>query len=63
MEELLMFMGSFLIVILIILISLIIFEIIAFWKFYQKCGRKGWESIIPFYSNLVLTEIAGLNWW
>lgn len=62
-NNLMVVLGGIIIVILIILIPILIFEIIATWKFYQKCGRKGWESIIPFYNSWVLTEIAGLNWW
>lgn len=62
-DNLMVVLGSILIIMLIILIPIIIFEIIATWKFYQKCGRKGWECIIPFYNSWILTEIAGLNWW
>ena len=52
-----------LIPILIIIIALSIVTIIAQWKFYKKCGKNGWEAIIPFYNNWIMIEIAGLNWW
>ena len=54
--------GGFFIFILIIL-AIVIVSIIATWKLFEKAGRKGYESIIPFYSTWLLTEIAGLNWW
>lgn len=55
---------TFLFVILgIILLAAAIVGIIACWKLYVKAGKKGWESIVPFYSYWVLIEIAGLNWW
>ena len=51
------------IIILLLFLPLIIVGIIAYWKLFQKAGKPGWYSIIPFYSNWVLVEIAGLNWW
>lgn len=33
------------------------------WRVYEKAGRKGWESIIPFYNIYVFFTIAGLEWW
>jgi len=55
---------TFLFIILgIIIIAAIVVGAIAYWKLFKKAGRKGWESIVPFYSYWVLVEIAGLNWW
>ena len=51
------------IIILLLFLPLIIVSIIAYWKLFTKAGKPGWASIIPFYSNWVLMEIAGLNWW
>ena len=56
-------LGGFIIFILLILVGILIFEIIATWKFFQKCGKNGWESIIPIYNSWIKVEIAGLNWW
>lgn len=50
-------------IILLIVIVASIVSIIALWKLFNKAGKKGWYSIIPFYSSWVLIEIAGLNWW
>ena len=54
---------GFIIVFAIILIALVVFMIIAEVKLYKKAGKAGWEAIVPFYSQWVYVEIAGLNWW
>lgn len=56
-------LGGFIIFIFLILVGILIFEIIATWKFFQKCGKNGWEAIIPIYNSWIKVEIAGLNWW
>ena len=56
-------LGIILILIFIIAIPIIIVNIIATWKLFKKGGKKGWESLIPFYGTFVLIEICGLNWW
>ncbi|MBX3412688.1 MAG: signal peptidase I [Pirellulales bacterium] len=40
-------------------IAILIVVIIGLWKTFQKAGKPGWASIIPFYNMYVLTEIAG----
>jgi len=49
--------------ILLLIIGLIVVTIIAEWKFFKKCGKNGWEALIPFYNTWTLVEISGLNWW
>lgn len=56
-------LGGFIIFIFLILVGILIFEIIATWNFFQKCGKNGWEAIIPIYNSWIKVEIAGLNWW
>ncbi|WP_295667514.1 signal peptidase I [uncultured Mucilaginibacter sp.] len=35
-----------------------------YWKLFQKAGRKGWEALIPFYSDYVMLKISGRPaWW
>ncbi len=55
--------SIFLIFFLVIICGLVVVLLIGKWKFYQKAGKNGWEAIIPFYSNWVLVEIAGLDWY
>ena len=33
------------------------------WHLYKKAGQPGWKSLIPFYNNFVLFQIADLNPW
>lgn len=47
----------------IIMVGFLVFYIIGRWKLYEKAGREGWKSIIPFYNDWVYVEMAGLNWW
>lgn len=58
-------LGLLLIFIPIIILAIVIsvVEIIGRWKLFKKAGKNGWEAIIPFYSDWVYVEIAGLNWW
>lgn len=53
--------GLTLIALLIFLIVLVIY-IVGFWKVFEKAGKPGWASIVPFYGNWILIEIAGLHW-
>ena len=54
-------MIAVLAIILILTLALGIFIIIGYWKLYKKAGYNGYEAIIPFYSQWVLTKIAGLK--
>jgi hypothetical protein len=33
--------------------------VVANWRVYEKAGKPGWASIIPFYNTIVLMEIVG----
>ena len=56
-------LGGFLIIFLLIVIAIVVLMVVAEVKMYKKAGKQGWEAIVPFYSQWVLVEIAGLNWW
>ena len=46
----------------ILIVSVIV--IIGHWKIYEKAGKPGWASLIPFYNIIVLLEIIGKPvWW
>lgn len=47
----------------IISLVILVITIIGMWKVFEKAGREGWKSIIPFYNMYVLTEISGQNGW
>ena len=42
---------------------IMVIMIIGMWKVFEKAGREGWKSLIPFYNMYVLTEISGQNGW
>jgi hypothetical protein len=50
--------SSFFIVLLII-----VFLIVSYWKLFDKAGRPGWAAIIPIYNEIVLLQTAGLSPW
>lgn len=46
------------------MLAIVILMVVAMWKVYQKAGRKGWESIIPFYNYVVMLELTNEPlWW
>ena len=46
---------------LILIIVVVVLTIIGQWKAYQKAGRKGYESLIPYHRNWVQLQLAGLE--
>lgn len=65
-------------VILLIQLAVVAAMLFGLWKVFEKCGRKGWEGIVPIYNVYTLTQIvgrpviwtvlcliplAGLYWW
>jgi hypothetical protein len=44
-------------------LALIVVVIVGWWKVFEKAGKPGWASIIPFYNAIVLLGIAGKPWW
>lgn len=63
LESIIVALGVLIILVVIILIAYAIFNIVGMWKMYKKAGKGGWEAIIPFYSDYVLAEVAGLKWY
>ncbi len=47
----------------IIVLVISVLTIIAMWKIFVKAGKPGWASIVPFYSQYCLFEIAWGNGW
>ena len=56
-------LGVLAILIVIILVPIVIVYLVAKCKMYKKAGKNGWEAIVPFYSDWVYSEIAGVEWW
>ena len=46
----------------VLLVSLVL--LVARWVLYEKAGVAGWASLIPIYSSVKRSEIAGRPpWW
>jgi len=52
-------MGTYSIILLIILAI----SIIGMWATFQKAGVEGWKSIIPILNGIELAKIGGLEWY
>jgi hypothetical protein len=39
-------------------LMLVVLQVIAYWKLFQKAGQPGWKALIPVYSDYVLYGIA-----
>lgn len=44
---------------ILIIIALSVFMVISNWKLFVKCGRKGWECLIPYYNTYIMCKISG----
>lgn len=42
---------------------IVVFTIIVRWMMFTKAGKPGWASIVPVYSDIVLLDIVGYNWY
>lgn len=31
------------------------------WKFFEKCGEKGWKALIPFYNDWTIIKISNCH--
>ncbi len=47
----------------IIVLAIAVLTIVASWKLFVKAGKPGWASIVPFYSQYCLFDIAWGNGW
>lgn len=62
-SAILAFLAFYLIICGIILFVRWVFNVIAKWIFFNKCGEQGWKAIIPIYDEITLLKLSGLNWW
>jgi hypothetical protein len=56
-------LGIFILVFVLVLLIFIVVLVVSMWKIYQKAGKPGWASIVPFYNLAVLLEIVGEPFW
>ncbi len=41
-----------------LVLLLLVVQIVAYWKIFEKAGEPGWKAIIPVYSDYILYKIA-----
>ena len=46
------------IICLLICLAVLVIQIVAMWKMFEKAGVEGWKSIIPFYNSYCMCDIA-----
>lgn len=46
-----------------IILSIYVLLVIAWWKIFQKAGEAGWKSLIPLYNTYILFKISWGNGW
>lgn len=61
--ELFASLGAFLASFGIFITLIVVFTIIVRWMMFTKAGKPGWASIVPVYSDIVLLDIVGYNWY
>jgi Family of unknown function (DUF5684) len=45
-------------------LAAVVVSIVAVWRLFEKAGRPGWASLIPFYNLVVMLQISGRSgWW
>lgn len=42
----------------VIAIPLLVLEVVAYWKLFEKAGEEGWKSLIPVYSGYMIYKIG-----
>jgi hypothetical protein len=51
--------SKFLFGLLIAMLVFAVIQVVSMWIVFEKDGRPGWASIVPFYNMWVLAEIGG----
>lgn len=46
-----------------IILSVYVLLVIAWWNIFKKAGEDGWKSLIPFYNTYILFKISWGNGW
>lgn len=48
---------------LIFIVAWIVISVIGFWKTFEKAGKPGWWSLVPFLNTYCMYDIAFGNGW
>ena len=47
----------------IVLLALIVFSTMVYWKIFEKAGEPGWAVIVPIYNAIIMLKIVNKPWW
>lgn len=56
-------LGALALFLFLFCLAIIIFVVVIRWKLFEKAGKPGWASIVPIYSEIIMLEIAGYEWY
>jgi uncharacterized membrane protein len=46
------------------ILALVVLQIIAMWKIFEKAGQPGWAAIVPIYNWYIMLKVVGKpGWW
>ncbi len=62
-SDVLALLAAFGLGILVVGLVIGVIMIVSLWKIYEKAGKPGWGSLIPFYTNYLYAEITYGNGW
>lgn len=46
-----------------VLVLLAVATFVGIWKMFEKAGKPGWASLVPFYNTWLLAEMVGWPGW
>lgn len=56
--------GGVVLAFLLFAVALVVVQIAAMWKLFDKAGEPGWASLVPIYNLMALCKIVGRpGWW
>ena len=55
--------GSFSAVFLLAILAVVVLQLVAMYKVFEKAGKPGWAAIVPVYNTWVLAEVGGKPGW
>lgn len=51
-------------ILLVMIMPVILFALLGWWKIFDKAGKPGWACLIPIYNVIVFMEIINKPlWW
>lgn len=55
--------GPFLVIFILAVLALVVLQLAAMYKVFERAGKPGWTAIVPIYNTWVLAELVGKPGW